>query len=85
MSKTPFKNVGKLIKAYRLKAGVSQGDLASVFGFANGQAISNTERGIAPFPYQRYKLLCEVLNIPPKKFIRAYMKDDMLRKFGVAA
>ncbi|RTL05210.1 XRE family transcriptional regulator [Candidatus Dependentiae bacterium] len=50
-----FKNQAKLIKSVRLKAGLSQSQMAKLLGYKSGQFISNMERGICGLPPESHK------------------------------
>ncbi|MBO9667694.1 MAG: helix-turn-helix transcriptional regulator [Bdellovibrio sp.] len=56
--------LGTLLKEHRLKAGMTQQDLANKFGYSTAQFISNWERGISQPPMETLVQLSVLLKIP---------------------
>ncbi len=67
--------VASLIKEYMAKQEMTQKELADHFGYSSSQFVSNVTRGLSSWPLDKAKKLCEILKIPPGKFIWAYGKD----------
>jgi DNA-binding transcriptional regulator YiaG len=63
---TMHKEVGKYFKTKRQEANLSLDDASSRFGCSH-QYISNWERGAAPVPLARLKLICELYGIKNKE------------------
>jgi transcriptional regulator with XRE-family HTH domain len=72
-----FKNVADLIKSARGKLcpPLSQGDVATLLRYRNGQYISNIERGLCSLTMSRFLEATEVLKIPREQLIEAMVKD----------
>ena len=56
-------NIYELLKAARIKQGMSQNELASRLGYTTPQFISNWERGMSLPPHDKLALLCTILKI----------------------
>jgi len=67
---------GAIAKEYREKKDLSQGDVASILGYKNGQLISNLERGIAPIPFKKLIPFCELIGCP-----REIMRDALFSEY----
>lgn len=83
-----YANQAKLIRQAREKLGMTQLELARKFNFTSSQAISNVERGLAPFPFKRARKLCDILKIKyTSEFKDAVLKDRwaILNRKGMAA
>jgi transcriptional regulator with XRE-family HTH domain len=70
---------GEFFKEARIKAGLSQVDVAKKFGWTSGQQVSNAERGLSQFPIRRLKALCHLLGVDPREGLKIYL-DDLNRR-----
>lgn len=71
-------HVNRLVRNSRVSKGVSQLELAEALGYISPQYISNIERNLTGLSVKKYKQVCEVLDIPVEKLIRASVKDYKL-------
>lgn len=55
--------------------GISQWAIAKARGYSSAQYISNLERSLASVSIKEAKWFCVYLDIPKKKFIKAYDRD----------
>jgi transcriptional regulator with XRE-family HTH domain len=60
------KYIGSLIREYRLKKNMTQGELANLLGHATPQFISFCERGLSKVPFSTLGQLIVILGIPEK-------------------
>lgn len=58
-----------MIKAARIKAGLTQAQLSKKMRLDSTQFVSNMEREVAPIPANRFKILNRVLGIPIKALV----------------
>jgi len=85
MIKPHFKHIAKLVRTSRLKAGITQQELARTLGFANGQYISNCERAYSSIPKDKINVLSRKLGIKSKKVVAAILADkriELLNEIG---
>ncbi|MCB0412028.1 MAG: helix-turn-helix transcriptional regulator [Bdellovibrionales bacterium] len=61
--------LGQYFRQKRVDAGLTQIDLARVFGYSSSQFVSNWERGLCTPPMASMAKLCEVLKIPKKEIV----------------
>lgn len=73
--KRTFKNIAYVIKAARVKRGISQVELAKSIGYKNGQFASNMERGLCSLPLKKIDLTAKILDIHPSEIKDAMMTD----------
>lgn len=66
---------GRVVKAARLKAKLSQGKLARALGWTTSQYVSNVERGLCGFPARKGKLFCRITKLSPSKLVKAMEND----------
>jgi len=59
----------------RKKAGLSQAEVAKVFGDANAQFVSNCERSVAPWPVKRLPTLAKLYRVPVKAVFNEFMEN----------
>ncbi len=67
--------IGPMVKEARLKLGLSQVELARNLGYNYGNFIGMIESGTAKFPRDGVLKFAKALNIPPVKFIKAWIKE----------
>lgn len=61
---------GKFLKAKREAAGVTQAEVAEVFGHTTPQFISNVERGLCVFPLQLARKWTAKIKLSPNEFLK---------------
>jgi transcriptional regulator with XRE-family HTH domain len=61
--------VGKFLRERRVKAGLTQMDVATSLSYTTAQFISNWERGISMPPLETLPKISGLLKIPPKEII----------------
>lgn len=71
-----FKNLGSFLKEARVKAGLSQGEVAKRLGYTSPQFISNFERGIASPPCKNLKTLVELYDLQPNQLVQIMYEDQ---------
>lgn len=74
---------GKYAKTLRVKADLSQGEVAKRIGLKNGQMVSNWERGACYPPIREMKTLAELYGVSLKAFFDRFSEShraDMWRK-----
>lgn len=72
---------GQLIRDSRIKARLSQQDLATKIGAFSGQYISNIERGKILFPRNLFAPIATTLNIPVLDMALA-ITNDILKEYS---
>lgn len=82
------KTLGEYLKAKRLAAGLSQGDVAQKFGYSTPQFISNWERGESNPPISDIKKLAALYKIDAEELFETLLiatiqstTEDLRRKF----
>lgn len=63
------------IKGLRIKAGLTQSDVADHLGYKNAQFISNWERGICLPSAASLSVLAKLYNVSLKKLFNEYMSS----------
>ena len=58
-----YKEMGAFLKAYRVKTGLTQREVADKFGYSTPQFISNWERGVSMPPTKALKRLGDIYSI----------------------
>ena len=71
------KAVGERIRMYRIRCGLSQGELAKRCGYTSRSTIAKIESGLNEFPQSMFKQLAEVLNVSPLDLL-GYEDDTSL-------
>lgn len=71
--------LGTLLKEYRLKAQLTQHDLAQKFGYSTSQFISNWERGVSQPPMETLVQLSALLKIP-KNTIKELLIEEAIQQ-----
>lgn len=64
------KSLAVVIKAHRLKKGLTQAELATKLGYDTPQFVSIIERGLAKVPLNVVGQLIVILDIPERKLIK---------------
>ncbi len=64
------KELGVLVREYRLKANMTQLELANKLGYESMQFVSLFERGLSKIPLKVIGKLVIILGIPEKKIIK---------------
>lgn len=70
--------VGKELKAYRQKQGMTQHELAKKLGYT-AQFVTNWERGVSNPPVKAIPKLCTILKINKDQLIALYMHEKLDR------
>ncbi|MEK2645275.1 helix-turn-helix domain-containing protein [Bdellovibrio sp. BCCA] len=86
------KNIlGEFLKEKRMKAGLSQGDVADKLGYSTPQFISNWERGVSMPPINTLKKLGQLYKISADDLFEVTLaarvdevKAELRRKFDEA-
>lgn len=75
------RTVGKFLRERRIKAGLTQMDVASQLEYSTAQFISNWERGISMPPLDTLPKLSGLLKIAPKDIIGVIVsyQEQMVR------
>lgn len=68
------RELGSLIREYRVKKGLTQLHLAQRLGYNSTQFISLFERGLSKVPHSVLGQLIVILGIPEKKVLDTLMK-----------
>jgi transcriptional regulator with XRE-family HTH domain len=83
-----YKEMGEFLKTNRVKAGLTQRDVADKLGYATPQFISNWERGISMPPIKALKRLGEMYLISAEDLLEktvevanAAVTADLKKKF----
>ena len=64
------KELGVLVREYRLKANMTQLELANKLGYESMQFVSLFERGLSKIPLKVIGKLVIILGIPEKKIVK---------------
>lgn len=80
--------LGEYLKQKRLKANLSQWDVAKKLGYSSAQFISNWERGVANPPINALRKIGELYSISPEDLFEMTLQNvveevtvDLRRKF----
>ncbi len=71
-----FQVLGDFLQSKRVKAGLSQGDVATKLGYSSPQFISNFERGLCAPPLNKLKLLVQLYDLNGDEVLRLMMKEN---------
>ena len=71
-----FEVLGDYLQAKRIKAELSQGDVATKLGYSSPQFISNFERGLCAPPLNKLKLLVSLYDLNSEELIRLMLKEE---------
>jgi len=67
--------IGPMVKEARKKLDLSQVELAKELGYDYGNFIGMIESGTAKFPRDRVIKFAKALNIPPARFLEAWVEE----------
>lgn len=65
----------ELLKEQRVKAGLSQVELAKKIGYRDAQVISAWERGCNKVPVKKIYTLAHVFKIPLNEMVNMFLED----------
>lgn len=77
------KELGILVREYRLKANMTQLELANKLGYESMQFVSLFERGLSKIPLKVIGKLVIILGIPEKKVVKNLVDiftDDLIKQ-----
>ncbi len=77
------KELGILVREYRLKANMTQLELANKLGYESMQFVSLFERGLSKIPLKVIGKLVIILGIPEKKVVKNLVDiftDDLMKQ-----
>lgn len=66
---------GHYLQNLRLKANLSQGDVAHKLGYSTAQFVSNWERGVSKPPVSSLKQLAKLYGQSPDAFFNHYLES----------
>lgn len=77
-----FQVLGDYLQARRVKAGLSQGDVAAKLGYSSPQFVSNFERGLCAPPLNKMKTIVQLYDLNSEEVLKLMMKEHekQLRK-----
>jgi transcriptional regulator with XRE-family HTH domain len=70
-----FKKLGKFLRTARIKANLSQGEVAKNLRYSTAQFISNIERGLCAPPVDAVRKLIEIYRLNPHRLIKNLTKE----------
>lgn len=70
------KSLGAFLREHRLKANLSQGDLAKALKYGTSQVVSNWERGTQSPPFEKLLDLCQMLKISRKDMVNRLIDEQ---------
>lgn len=73
------KSINEYFKNIRLKADMSQGELAAKMGYTSSQFVSNWERGLSIVPLHKAVLFCKITGTNVKDFKAAMIEESTKR------
>jgi transcriptional regulator with XRE-family HTH domain len=71
-----FQVLGEFLQSKRMKAGLSQGDVATKLGYSSPQFISNFERGLCAPPLNKLKLLVQLYDLNGEEVVKLMLKEQ---------
>ena len=71
-----FQVLGEFLQAKRLKAGLSQGDVAQKLGYSSPQFVSNFERGLCAPPLEKLKVLVSLYSLNGEEVLKLMLKEE---------
>jgi transcriptional regulator with XRE-family HTH domain len=82
-----FEVLGTYLQNKRLKAELSQGDVADKLGYSSPQFISNFERGLCAPPLPKLRILIDLYDLNPEEVVKIMLgeHEKHLRKHLKAA
>lgn len=78
-------NLGAMTREYRIKAGLTQLELALKLGYNTMQFVSLIERGVSKVPLTTLGKLIIILKMPEKKIIDSLVneyKEDVVKEIN---
>lgn len=63
------KKIGSRLKHYRKQADYTQSEVAEIIGLKDGKTYSQYETGYAAIPFDRFLILCDILNVTPNMLL----------------
>ncbi|HVJ64940.1 MAG TPA: helix-turn-helix transcriptional regulator [Bdellovibrionota bacterium] len=70
------KSFGLFFKQRRLKAGLSQAQVADALDYTTSQVVSNWERGTQSPPFNKLLELCSILKISRKEMVERLLVEQ---------
>lgn len=74
---TARQTLGRELKRWREKAGLTQREVAKALGFTSSQYPSNWERGVSKPPLKHLPALCDMIKAPRTKLTRLVHRADL--------
>lgn len=71
-----FENLGTFLQKKRIKAGLSQGDVAKALGYSSPQFISNFERGLCAPPLNKLRTIITMYEVPAESVMNIMLKEQ---------
>lgn len=78
----PLIEMGKVVRAAREKAGMSQFCLAKALGLSSGQSISNIERGLVALPAAHVGSVSRILKVDQDVLVNLLLELQRIRLSG---
>jgi transcriptional regulator with XRE-family HTH domain len=76
MNRAPSqKRIGSFLKQHRVKAGLTQSDVAQKLGYTSPQFISNIERGLCSAPVKHLKDFAKMYNLDTEELIQLLLTE----------
>jgi transcriptional regulator with XRE-family HTH domain len=76
MNRAPSqKRIGTFLKQHRVKAGLTQSDVAQKLGYTSPQFISNIERGLCSAPVKHLKDFAKMYNVNTEELIQLLLTE----------
>ncbi len=76
MNKAPSqKRIGQFLKQHRVKAGLTQSDVAQRLGYTSPQFISNIERGLCSAPVKHLKDFAKMYHLDSEELIGLLLSE----------
>lgn len=67
--------IAKYLKTCRIKAGISQGQIAKTLGYSSAQFVSNWERGKSMPPMNAVPKLARLIKLDPTHVVDLYVEE----------
>lgn len=67
--------ISKYLRGCRLKAGISQGEIARALGYSSAQFVSNWERGKSMPPMNAVPKLAKLIKLNPQHIVDLYVEE----------
>jgi transcriptional regulator with XRE-family HTH domain len=62
--------IGRFLRQERVRAGLTQWEVAQILGYSSSQFVSNWERGISRPPLPALPKIAQILHVMPKDLIK---------------